>query len=199
MPFRQEVSSSSMSASPTEQDNADTTKVDLLLPDGFVTALYAPVPGWTAKVITKKLATPVQTDDGPVSEEVKETDPGPATGRKGRSHPGSSRTSPCRSRFRGRPERRSTFKALQTYSNGEVVRWIGAPGSDTPAPQVKVTASAESDTAATGGQTTAASKTTAAESDGSDNNGLALGLGIAGLVVGLAALVLVLVRRRSST
>ena len=27
-----------------------------------------------------------------------------------------------------------TFKALQTYDNGEVVRWIGAPESEEPAP-----------------------------------------------------------------
>ena len=35
-----------------------------------------------------------------------------------------------------------TFKALQTYSNGEVVRWIGPEGSDNPAPTVSVTAAA---------------------------------------------------------
>jgi uncharacterized protein len=35
-----------------------------------------------------------------------------------------------------------TFKALQTYSNGEVVRWIGNPSADTPAPQVLVRPSA---------------------------------------------------------
>jgi hypothetical protein len=32
-----------------------------------------------------------------------------------------------------------TFKAVQTYSNGEVVRWIGPPSADEPAPQVMVT------------------------------------------------------------
>ena len=32
-----------------------------------------------------------------------------------------------------------TFKALQTYTGGEVVRWIGAEGSDNPAPIVTVT------------------------------------------------------------
>ena len=29
-----------------------------------------------------------------------------------------------------------TFKALQTYRGGEVVRWIGKPDSEAPAPQV---------------------------------------------------------------
>ena len=36
-----------------------------------------------------------------------------------------------------------TFKALQTYSGGEVVRWIGAEDSDNPAPIVTVTAAAD--------------------------------------------------------
>jgi hypothetical protein len=31
-----------------------------------------------------------------------------------------------------------TFKVLQVYSNGEIVRWIGPPGAATPAPQVKI-------------------------------------------------------------
>ena len=29
-----------------------------------------------------------------------------------------------------------SIKALQIYDNNKVVRWIGAPGSDTPAPRV---------------------------------------------------------------
>ena len=36
-----------------------------------------------------------------------------------------------------------TFKALQTYDDGEVVRWIGAPESEEPAPQVAVTEGSE--------------------------------------------------------
>ena len=38
-----------------------------------------------------------------------------------------------------------TFKALQTYTGGEVVRWIGAEDSDNPAPIVTVTAGAAAD------------------------------------------------------
>ena len=34
-----------------------------------------------------------------------------------------------------------TFKAYQTYQGGETVAWVGAEGSDSPAPVVKVTAS----------------------------------------------------------
>ncbi len=87
-----------------------------------------------------------------------------------------------------------TFPATQTYSNGEVVHWIGAPDADEPAPQVKLTAAAaEEETAAPAPtETTAAAET---EDDESDTDTLALVFGIAGLVAGVAALVLTLVRR----
>ena len=84
---------------PNEKDNASTTKVDVQFPPGFVFASYAPVPGWTAKVVKAKLAKPVKTDDGEITEEVRRSS-GPAA----RSAPGSSRTSRCRFRFRVRPE-----------------------------------------------------------------------------------------------
>jgi hypothetical protein len=35
-----------------------------------------------------------------------------------------------------------TFRALQTYSNGERVRWYGKPDADLPAPTLTVTAPA---------------------------------------------------------
>ena len=38
-----------------------------------------------------------------------------------------------------------SFPALQTYTGGEVVRWIGAPGSDHPAPQVTLEAAQDAD------------------------------------------------------
>ena len=31
-----------------------------------------------------------------------------------------------------------TFKALQTYSSGKIVRWIDGPSADLPAPQVLI-------------------------------------------------------------
>ena len=48
-------------------------------------------------------------------------------------------------RFRfvmGLPERAGTLtlKVLQTYDNGEIVRWIGPPGSSVPAPTLRLTA-----------------------------------------------------------
>jgi hypothetical protein len=81
------------------------------------------------------------------------------------------------------------FPSVQTYSSGEVVRWIGAADADTPAPRVLLTA-------AGGEHETAAPATAAEESEDDDGvDYLALGFGIAGLVAGGAALAVSLLRR----
>jgi hypothetical protein len=81
------------------------------------------------------------------------------------------------------------FPANQTYSNGEVVRWIGPPDADEPASRVTLTAAEGEEPAAAG----AAPATT--ESDDSTKENVALGFGIAGLVAGLGALAVALLRR----
>jgi uncharacterized protein len=176
---------------PNEQEKADTVKVDLLLPPGFVDASYEPVPGWTVEVKTRKLAQPVQTDDGPVSEEVGEI-VWTARGGQGGIAPGQFVDFPLSVQMPGKPGGTLTFKALQTYSNGDVAHWIGPPGSDEPAPQVRITATAP------GPAEDAAAADEASSDDSSTTEWLALGFGIAGLAAGLAALGLVLARRRRS-
>jgi uncharacterized protein len=90
-----------------------------------------------------------------------------------------------------------TFKALQTYSNGEVVRWIDIPANgekvDHPAPVLTLTAAATT-------TTTTPATTTANDVKKSDVN-MATALSIVALVLGGAALALVianfLTRKRS--
>jgi uncharacterized protein YcnI len=72
-----------------------------------------------------------------------------------------------------------TFKALQTYDDGEVVRWIGPEDAEEPAPTVILTAAS-----AAGDQP--ASSQRAEEPAGADGGD---GLAIAALVVGALALV----------
>jgi periplasmic copper chaperone A len=169
---------------PNERDNASTVKVDLQLPHGFVFASYEPKPGWTVKMTKAKLAKPIQTDDGPIDEEVRRitfTGHGP----NGKIAPGQFMDFPLSVQIPGKPGDKLTFKALQTYSNGEVVRWIGAPDSDTPAPIVTVTKAGASAAPAAPAPASAPS-----DDGGGASKGLgwsALVLGALGLVAGLAA------------
>lgn len=89
------------------------------------------------------------------------------------------------------------FKALQTYSNKEVVRWIEEPTEggeepETPAPVLTLTApAADADGAAAaddkGGAAEQTKETaTASDDTSSDTDGTARVLGIVGIVVGAA-------------
>ena len=161
---------------PNERDDAATTKVDVKFPPGFAEASYEKVPGWSIKVTKAKLAKPIQTDDGPVTEGVSRiTWTADRTGDG--IPPGAFQDFGLSVQVPGRVGDTLTFKALQTYSNGTIVRWIGAAGSDTPAPTVHVTA-------ASGGEAAPASS-------GDSSNGLAvtaLIVGALGLITGAAGL-----------
>jgi uncharacterized protein YcnI len=123
---------------PNEMDNAKTTKLQVQFPPGFIGVSTQPPPGWTSKVETSKLAKPVQTDDGPIDTQVSEVDwiAGSGAGIAA----GQFANFPISVALPGRPGQTLTFKTVQTYSNGKVARWIGAPDSDQPAPTIDVTA-----------------------------------------------------------
>jgi uncharacterized protein YcnI len=178
---------------PTELDNASTSKIDVKFPDGFAAARYQAVPGWKVRVTTKKLATPIQTDDGPITEGVDRM-VFTRTSTSGGIKPGQFQDFPISVQIPGKAGDKLTFKALQTYSNGTVVRWIGAPGSDQPAPQVTVTAAAQAGAAAAGthhgsgagaasGGSPPSQPATAASDDGGSD-----GLSIAALAIGALGL-----------
>ena len=171
---------------PSEASDANTTKVDVQLPPGFFFVSTAPVPGWTAKLVTRKLDKPVKLGDDTTSTEV-----GEVIWSGGEIHPGEFIDFPMSVAIPDTPGATLTFKALQTYSNGDVERWIGAPDADQPAPQVAVL-DANAAVADVPAGIDAASSTS-----GSSRDGLTLGLAIAGLAVAVVALVLVLVRRRA--
>jgi uncharacterized protein len=163
---------------PTERDDASTVKVDVQLPHGFADASYEPKPGWSVKVTKEKLAKPVQTDDGPVDEEIRRiTFTG--HGAAGRIAPGQFMDFPLSVQIPGKAGDRLTFKAIQTYSDGDVVRWIGAASSETPAPVVQVT----------GGAATPAAATPASPPRAGDGGGASKGLGIAALAIGVLGLI----------
>jgi uncharacterized protein YcnI len=170
---------------PNERDDASTTKVDVKLPDGFAFASYEPVAGWKVGVAKAKLATPIKTDDGEITEQVSRitwTAGSPAAA----IPPGAFRDFGLSVQVPDRPGGALTFKALQTYSDGEVVRWIGAQGSPAPAPVVRLAAAGGAAPAPTA---TPASRPAASTGGGSDTLAIAaLALGALGLLAGLAAL-----------
>jgi uncharacterized protein len=126
---------------PNETTDATTTKVEVRFPAGFAQVSYQPVAGWSVQVANEKLATPVKTDDGEVTEGVK-TITWTAAAKADGIAPGQFRDFPLSLQIPGKAGDTLTFKALQTYSDGKVVRWIGAPDAPEPAPQVTVTAAA---------------------------------------------------------
>lgn len=179
---------------PNERDSASTTKVVVKLPPGIVSASYEPVTGWDTKVAVAKLAQPIQTPDGPISEAVS-TITWTATRSGGAAiAPGQFRDFPISVQIPGKAGDVLTFKALQTYSDGEIVRWIGAPDADEPAATVQVTAAAADAATASATPATATTATTAsgalapAAVGPTDDGGSSDTLAIVALVVGVVAI-----------
>jgi uncharacterized protein len=132
------------------------------LPSSFDGVSYEPVTGWTAKVSPGQVAWTADSD---------------ADGIK----PGQFRDFPLSVKIPGEEGDSLTFKALQTYSDGDVVRWIGAPDSDNPAPVVAVTAAQEGDHGA--------NVASAEHDEPADDADASKGLGIAALIIGALGLV----------
>jgi uncharacterized protein YcnI len=194
---------------PTERDDVSTTKVQVAFPAdqplGFVSV--KPHAGWTVAVTKTKLATPIKTDDGEVTEAVSSitwTAVSAATAIKpGQFDEFDVSAGPL-------PKAPSMeFKALQTYSDNEVVRWIEpakADGSEPehPAPTLKLTPAvaegAIATPAPTGGAIAAQSSTTTSGSSTASPAmvNTALGLSVVALIVGLVAATLALRRRNTS-
>ncbi|MGW1717559.1 YcnI family copper-binding membrane protein [Streptomyces sp. NPDC002156] len=179
---------------PNEEDTASTTKVQVFLPTDHpvLGVLVTPEEGWTAKVTTTKLKTPIKTDDGTITDAVSEI-----TWSGGKIGKGEYEDFDVA--FGQLPDDADqlAFKTLQTYSDGKVVRWIEMPEAgqeepENPAPVLKLVAASAPASAKSGaGQAVLASA----------SDSTARGLGIAGLVVGvlgLGAAVFVLVRSRGS-
>ena len=131
---------------PNERDDASTTKVEVQFPDGFASASYEPVPGWTVKVArgsSPRRSRPTTAR----SPKASTRSPGPPTASDDAIPPGAFQDFGLSVQIPGKAGDKLTFKALQTYSGGEVVRWIGAEDSDNPAPIVTVTAARRPSTA----------------------------------------------------
>lgn len=173
---------------PTESDTAPTTKVEVYLPDNAPVSSVStmPVPGWTVSVQRRKLAQPIDVNGAQIDEVVSVLTWTASTG--GAIRPGQFQEFPV---SLGPLPKVDTmvFKALQTYSDGRVVRWIEEPAADgrepeSPAPVLRLTPAPDPSA------TPPAAAPPAARTGGDGSGALPIGLGAAGLAAGLGGLVL---------
>ncbi|MFI9270160.1 YcnI family protein [Kitasatospora sp. NPDC052896] len=170
---------------PDESDTASTTKLEVDLPADQPIASVAtqPVPGWTAALEKSQLSTPIKTDDGSITQAVTKITWTADAG--GGIAPGQFQEFKVSLGPLPASTDKVVFKALQTYSDGNVVRWIdeakpGQPEPQHPAPTLTLTPKAGTASAAPAAQNSAAPATAGSTDD------TARALGVAGLVVGLA-------------
>jgi uncharacterized protein YcnI len=163
----------------------DTDAVSLKVPAGINFLLVRPAPGWTARLEKSgDLITVVRWSGGRIPPDFYD-----------------------QLQFIARnPVREGTlvWKVLQRYADGRLVRWVGTPGSDTPASQTKLSEQAvpqdivsvhgEKLSASLPAPTPTANGSTEKSDDDSD---VPLILAIVALAAGLGALGLVLLGRRN--
>lgn len=166
---------------PTESGTASTTKVQLFLPAGqpFGSVDVRPVPGWRCRVVDRRLAKPITTDDGQVAQAVAQIT-WTATSRRTAIQPGQFEDFDVA--LGPLPGSGSVvFKVLQTYSDGTVARWIdppvtGQPEPEHPAPTLTITAAAAAPDGTSGPDSP----------DGSGDGRSTWALGLSGLAVVVA-------------
>ncbi len=184
---------------PVEEDkNTVGLTVQLPADTPIASVLVEPIAGWSHTQTSVKLTTPIKTDDGDITSAVstitwKATAGGLAPGEFGDF-----------TIIAGQlPDAPSiTFKALQTYSDGSVVRWIetAAPGStdepEHPAPVLDLAAASAS--ASDAADSPSAAPAASTDSSNSSNTGPVV-LSIIALVVAVGALGLAFLSRRRRT
>jgi uncharacterized protein len=171
---------------PTESDTASTVGLEVAFPTDHPIANISVQPkvGWTYSVTKAKLATPIKTDDGTVTEAItriiwKATNGG--------LKPGEFDTFAVSAGPLPTDVGSITLPAIQTYSDGSVVRWIepsvtSGPEPDHPAPVLTLTKASSTDASSTGSSAQPTSSST------SSSDGTARTLGIIGIVVGVLGL-----------
>lgn len=186
---------------PNESDTESTVGVEVHFPEQtpIASVSVGKVPGWSAEVTYRTLDTPIDGGHGEQITEVVEAINWTADSDDAAVQPGEFLEFPVS--LGPLPEAEQiAFPTLQTYSDGEVVRWIELPseGSEpaNPAPVMTLAASgdsAEDGNGAAGGEAAEPESqpdTEAAGSDADSDSSTGVWLGLAGLVAGLAGLVL---------
>ncbi|KJK57612.1 YcnI family copper-binding membrane protein [Saccharothrix sp. ST-888] len=195
---------------PDESDTASTVKLEVNLPmdHPMASVRVLPLPGWTAVLEKSKLDKPLKSHGQDITEAVSKitwTADGSA-----KIAPGQFQEFKVSLGALPADTDKLTFKALQTYDNGDIVRWIdeakeGQAEPAHPAPTLTLTKAPAAAGDHHGGAVGAASAG-ASQDDKADNqaakssDSTARTLGVVGIVVGVigAALGVAGLRRKSS-
>ncbi|WP_338671583.1 YcnI family protein [Streptomyces sp. SCSIO 30461] len=129
---------------PNERDSASTVKLEVNLPTEhpLSSVMPQPVPGWKAAVTKARLAKPLTVHGKQITEAVTKIT---WTSDGGKIAPGEFQQFPVSLGKLPEDTDSLVFKALQTYDNKEVVRWIeepkeGAAEPENPAPVLTLSA-----------------------------------------------------------
>ncbi|MDJ0463424.1 YcnI family protein [Streptomyces sp. H27-C3] len=202
---------------PNERDNASTTKLEVAFPTDhpLSSVMPQPVPGWTVKVEKTKLDKPLKVHGKEITEAVSKV-----TWTGGKIGPGQFQQFPLSLGQLPEDADQLVLKAIQTYDNKEVVRWIEEPkeGEEepkSPAPVLKLTEPSGEDHHGAGakgaddqkdGKAEAAShdekadKSDKTENAADSSDTTARTLGVIGIIVGVAGVAFGVLagRRRAS-
>jgi uncharacterized protein YcnI len=185
---------------PTESDTASTVRLQVDLPTDtpFLYVSTKPMPGWTATTTVRPLPKPVESEGTTITKAVRTVtwtaDKG--TGIKpGEYQEFSISVGPLPAA--GTIE----LPATQSYSDGKVVTWdqpTPANGDEPeyPAPVLVVTAANSDSDGTPTSPTPSAAQNDVSDASASPSDPIARGLGIAGLVLGAAALAAAVLWRR---
>ncbi|MFF4832318.1 YcnI family protein [Streptomyces sp. NPDC001315] len=186
---------------PNERDNASTTKLEVTFPTDhpLASAMPEPINGWDVKVTKSKLDKPLELHGEKITEAVSKIT-WTATGDGIKA--GFFQKFPISIGALPEDADELVFKAIQTYSNKEVVRWIevqedGAEEPENPAPVLELSAAsedghshgsstAEDASAGTDDAKAAASSSTEAAASADSSDTTARVLAVAGIAVGVA-------------
>ncbi|MGP3980666.1 YcnI family copper-binding membrane protein [Streptomyces sp. KR80] len=198
---------------PNERDTASTVKLEVNLPTDhpLASVMPQPVPGWDVKVTKSKLDKPLEMHGEKIDEAVTKV-----TWTGGTIEPGTFQQFPLSVGPLPQDADQLVFKALQTYDNDEVVRWIEEPkeGGEEPESPAPVLALTEAGEGSHGHSHGGADDASGREHDASDRSGktgdseqvaadgsdtTARVLGVVGIVIGVAGVTFgVLAGRRRS-
>ncbi|MFC9731125.1 YcnI family protein [Streptomyces roseolus] len=200
---------------PNERDNASTVKLEVSFPldHPLASVMPQPVPGWKAEVTKAKLDKPLTLHGKQINEAVSKVT---WTADGSKIGPGQFQQFPLSLGQLPEDADQLVLKAVQTYDNDEVVRWIeeqkGSEEPQNPAPVLKL--SAAGDDHHGGGATPTASASAAADAKAGHEDGAgartetasasssdttARVLGVIGILVGIAGVAFgVLAGRRRS-